>query len=197
MNHPALSEQFVTRLFRSRKWLRRYGLELTRTSLGMHLWMLFKELDIDIVIDVGARHGEYGLWLRRNGYDGWIHSFEPVAESFRALTVRSATDDRWIVHPMALGSQGGQSDINVAEGSVFSSFLEPNAYASETFGSSPEVVATETVQVGTLDEVFEGLVGRVGDPQVYLKLDTQGWDLEVLRGGSQSLPQVLALQTEI
>jgi FkbM family methyltransferase len=185
VKRDSLAEHLLTHLYRNRRWLRRYGLELGRTSLGMHLWMLLKELNVNVVIDVGARHGEYGLWLRRNGYDGWIFSFEPVKESYAALTERSASDGRWIPMPYALGREAGQAEINVAEGTVFSSFLNPNDYAVETFGSSPSVAAAETVQVKTLDEVLDGLLARVSDPRPYLKLDTQGWDLEVL-GGARS-----------
>ncbi len=159
--------------------------------------MLFKELEINVVIDVGARHGEYGVWLRRNGYDGWIFSFEPVGESFAALSRRSANDERWVVHPVALGREAKQADINVAEGTVLSSFLTPNAYAFETFGSGSKITATESVRINTLDEVFEGLLDGVEVPRVYLKLDTQGWDLEVLQGANRCLPRICALQTEI
>jgi len=121
MNRAALGEQLITGLYRSRKLLRRYGYEIARTSLGMHLWMLFKKLDINVVIDVGARHGEYGLWLRRNGYDGWIFSFEPVGESFAALSQRAASDDRWVVQAVALGREAKQAEINVAEETVLRS----------------------------------------------------------------------------
>ena len=38
---------------------------------------------------------------------------------------------------------------------------------------------------------------RIPEPRAYLKLDTQGWDLQVLAGAERSLEHVLALQTEI
>jgi hypothetical protein len=41
------------------------------------------------------------------------------------------------------------------------------------------------------------VLDRVAEPRPYLKLDTQGWDLEVIDGGPQTLPRVLALQTEV
>jgi hypothetical protein len=54
----------------------------------------------------------------------------------------------------------------------------------------------ETVAVRTLDTVLPTLRERLGFERPYLKLDTQGFDMEVLRGGSSSLATVLALQTE-
>jgi len=167
------------------------------TLLGMHLSRVFDRYDINAVIDVGARQGEYGLWLRRNGYNGWIFSFEPVGRSFAALSRRAAEDERWVVRRMALGRASGSADINVTEKTVFSSFLTPTAYASDTFGSEPTITATETVEVSTLDEVIDELLAGVADPHVFLKLDTQGWDLEVLRGAARSLASIDALQTEV
>jgi FkbM family methyltransferase len=152
---------------------------------------------VSAYIDVGARQGEYGQWLRRNGYDGWIFSFEPVSRSFASLSELTANDERWVIHNQALGREPGQAEINVTQGTAFSSFLTPSDYASETFGPRPAIAASETVQIGTVDEVFDGLLARVQTPRVYLKMDTQGWDLEVLQGAGQSLARIDALQTEI
>ena len=79
----------------------------------------------------------------------------------------------------------------------FSSFRNPSPYADETFGSQPTVKFTETVTVATLDEMFDQIISGISDPHVYLKLDTQGWDLEVLEDAKVSLTHVMALQSEI
>lgn len=182
-------------------WLRRRGYELVRapsgTLLGMHLSVVFDHLNINTVIDVGARQGEYGKWLRRNGYDGWIFSFEPVRRNFAALSRRAAQDDRWIVRQVALGRETGQGDINVTEKTEFSSFLTPTAHAVETFGQRVEIEAIETVEICTLDEVIDELLVHVSNAHIYLKMDTQGWDLEVLAGAARSLARIDALQTEL
>jgi hypothetical protein len=61
------------------------------------------------------------------------------------------------------------------------------------------VRATETVEVRRLDDLFDDLVDGLvpGRPNVFLKIDTQGWDLEVLRGAASTLPRIAALQTEV
>jgi len=198
----AATRKRLLRIFtRSRSWLRLRGYEVVQapsgTVLGMHLWRVFAHYGINAVVDVGARRGEYGLWLRRNGYEGWIFSFEPVGKSFAALSRRAEQDERWLVHRVALGRESGSADINVTEKTVFSSFLTPTSYASETFGSEPTVTATETVDMRTLDGVIDELLAHVTNPHVFLKLDTQGWDLEVLRGAPRSLASIAALQTEV
>lgn len=188
-------------LHRVRNMLRRLGYEIVRTNepgfLGLHLSLLFEQLGINCVLDVGARNGEFGMWLRHNGYAGRIISFEPVSQSFEELRARSHGDPQWMVHRMALGSEEAERSINVTNFSVFSSFLEPNDYARDEFGSASQVQRTETVKIRRLDAVWNDVVGADGANRVYLKMDTQGWDLEVLRGAQGCLPSVLALQSEV
>jgi FkbM family methyltransferase len=187
--------------YRARTLVRRTGVDVVRTNgaglLRLHVDQVFARYGVNVVFDVGAHHGEYGAWLRRNGYRGWIASFEPVAANFAALRRRSTGDRRWLVFPTALGAAGGRAEINVARNSVFSSFLGVTAYATETFGTEPEVAAIESVEVATLDDVAGGVLDRVAAPRAYLKLDTQGWDLEVLKGGGRTVRQLDALQTEV
>ncbi len=189
---------------RLRNLLRGRGLEVMRfhpnttpSILGWHLARLFPRLQIDCVLDVGARLGEYGTWLRANGYTGRIVSFEPVAENFDQLRQAAAGDPKWTVHRFALGSEGGRRDINVTGGTNFSSFLEPTAYASSEFGQRVSVSRRESVEIRRLDDLWDEAVEMDGKPRVYLKMDTQGWDIEVLKGAASSLPSVLALQSEI
>jgi FkbM family methyltransferase len=189
--------------FRIRNLLRRAGLEVVPSAaleaslIALHRDRVFRRLGINCVIDVGARVGDYGRGLRRNAYTGRIVSFEPVSESFEALRRRSAKDALWDVHRLALGATDGFADINVTEHSDFSSFLTPTAYAAQEFADRPRVVRTETVEIRRLDGIAPTVLGGVDDPRVYLKTDTQGWDLQVLDGAAGCLDSVLALQSEV
>jgi hypothetical protein len=58
-----------------------------------------------------------------------------------------------------------------------------------------KVVGTAVVPVSTLDAEFDGKGTNLH--RVYLKLDTQGFDLEVLRGGKRAISAIPALQTEL
>lgn len=199
MNRLALEEV----QFRIRNLLRRRGYEVVRTGapqanlLALHLDRLFDRLGINVVLDVGAQAGDFGQWLRHNGYTGRIASFEPVSDSFDELRQRSAADRRWDAFMLALGSHDGIADINVAEMRVFSSFLDRTAYSMEEFGETSAVVQTERVPVRRLDGMVETAFGDVQEPRVYLKIDTQGWDLEVLAGASGCLDRIPAFQSEV
>ena len=184
----------VRQLLRPAGWeFRQYDPDL---SLDTFLWMLFERYGINCVLDVGARHGDYGILLRNNNYRGAIASFEPVSASYRILQSASAGDPAWTTYPFALGSSPGTAEINVGTGTSYSSFLTPSAYGLET---NPDIAParTETVQIRSLDELFAEVTSRIREPRVYLKMDTQGFDLEVIRGARQSLPQIVALQSEL
>ncbi|MGH9360482.1 MAG: FkbM family methyltransferase, partial [Thermoanaerobaculia bacterium] len=182
--------------------LRALGYDLTRyppgDSLGAHLLAVFSRLGIDCVLDVGAHRGEYGGFLRRIGYRGWIVSFEPVAESFRALAERARRDASWRALRLALGSEDRAARINVARHSDMASFLPPSRDLPDWPGSPlVEPRGVETVEMRRLDGVLDGCLDGIPRPRIYLKLDTQGWDLEVVRGAAGCLGRVLALQSEV
>ncbi|HEX5506079.1 MAG TPA: FkbM family methyltransferase [Thermomicrobiales bacterium] len=184
-----------------RKCVRSFGYDLARAkpdrSLGLYLATLFLHLGINCVIDVGAHFGEYGRSLRDNGYDGSIVSFEPVGANFKVLQQQCAHDPRWVAHRCALGGERGTADITVTGSSWFSSFRAPSVYGIDAFGRQVAPVGRETVRVERLDAVFGDCVAPIPGPRVFLKLDTQGWDLEVLRGAAGCLDRIAALQTEL
>lgn len=154
---------------------------------------VFRRRQIDRVIDVGANTGQFYRLLRQCvGFDGQIFSFEPVPQLAARLTQQSTADPNWTVHACALGRSTGMRELNMTRLSVFSSFLQPLADDPSEGGNV--VTGTIRVPVRTLDDVFS-------DPaalrRTYLKLDTQGFDLEVAAGGALALQMIPALQTEV
>ncbi|MCB8982524.1 MAG: FkbM family methyltransferase [Ardenticatenaceae bacterium] len=162
--------------------------------LDKHLQRLFALLEINCVLDVGANRGQYGRFLRQLGFNGRIISFEPVAADYAVLRETAVTDANWQTHPLALGEQTTAQKINITSDSLFNSFLQPNDFI---IGQGLRVDQTATVSVRRLDELLPSLLADMADPKIYLKVDTQGYDLHVLAGAAGILPQVLALQSEV
>ena len=79
----------------------------------------------------------------------------------------------------------------------FASFLPPNDFARETFGKGADVLRREEVEVRRLDAVFDQITHDLSNPIVFLKMDTQGYDLEVLQGAAGCLDRICALQSEL
>lgn len=166
-------------------------------TLEGHLRNLFAELGVNCVVDVGANQGQYGEMLRRIGYQGRIVSFEPVSTTFAQLQRCARQYPDWQVQQCGLGSQSGELTINVVQGSELSSFRTPSAFFHQRFEAIGTLERTERVAVRRLDEVFAEVIAGLRAPRVFLKMDTQGYDLEVLAGARQSLAQVVGLQSEL
>lgn len=181
--------------------LNTFGYDIVRRpypdSLGRHLSNILKSENVNVVFDVGAHYGEFAKLLREIGYLGVIHSFEPVEESFSILQSCANRDQNWVAHKLALGSRPMRQQIHVTRGSSMSSFLDPNRFAREQFVKDSRVSYDEEVCVERLDAVFFSLVEGIEEPRCYLKLDTQGWDLNVMEGASACLNNIYAMQSEL
>jgi FkbM family methyltransferase len=149
---------------------------------------------VDLVLDVGANTGQYALELRRNRYRGRIVSFEPRAKAFQRLGRAAESDPLWQVLPFALGCENGTARIHVSKNEYSSSLLNllPAHVQAEPESA---YVGTETIEVRTLDSVLPGHVGQA--QRVFLKIDTQGFEREVLAGARQSLERIAGLQMEM
>jgi FkbM family methyltransferase len=177
------------------------GFEIVRLSGGQVLtgllMGLLREYGVNVALDIGAHHGEYGHFLRTIGYQGRLVSFEPLDESFAQLARSSAKDQNWLIHKSAVGSSSGKATIHVPAATTLASFLRPSAYSLSQFPNQAHVVRTETVEVVALDAIHEALTVGVADPRILLKLDTQGWDLEILKSAGRLLKSVVILQSEL
>ena len=180
---------------------RRLGYYVTRDPSSIlqaeHLRRLLTTLRIDCVLDVGAHQGDFGMWLRTIGYAGLILSFEPVSENYELLRERAERDKHWHAHRVALGATSGVAEMKIFEGNTFHSLLESSAFGRDRFPSRMQVARRETVAVERLDEMLPGLLGNVSNPHIFMKVDTQGFDLEVIRGLGAEIQCVEAVQMEI
>jgi FkbM family methyltransferase len=161
----------------------------------LQLKWLLEVNQVDLAIDVGANEGQFARRLRRL-FAGDIVSFEPVSAPFARLAEAARDDRRWSVHRLALGSAATTATIHVASSSEFSSFLRANDFSLKRFPRSA-AHPDEVVSVERLDDVLERLAGDVGQRRLFLKLDTQGYDLEVFRGLGQYAEQVAIMQSEV
>jgi FkbM family methyltransferase len=166
-------------------------------SLAYHVKTVLRELAIDCVLDVGAHQGEYATFLRDLGYAGEIRSFEPVAASFELLGRARAADKSWRGYNIALGAEDGELEMNIYAGSVFNSFLKPASNGTKRFEHNTQLVRVDKVPVRRLESVIDELLVERPGARIFLKMDTQGYDLEVVRGAGRHVGAICALQTEL
>lgn len=181
-------------------WARRLGVEIARyptyLSHEFQLRAAIKDQDVDLVIDVGACGGSFVKDLRSIGYTGEVVSFEPVASSCERLRMAARFDPLWTVHQVALGASAGELNLYVHNDQPWlNSARRTTEYGRRHFGIDD--CFSETVLLDTLD----GFIDRVGlnleGRRVFLKVDTQGLDFEVLSGARQALSFVRVLQVEV
>ena len=155
---------------------------------------LLRAHGVSCVFDVGANIGQYASHIRRLGYEGLIVSVEPLTDAARELTAAAADDPRWMVENVAAGATVGEATLNVAGNSVSSSIARmlPRHLAGAPASAT---VRTETVPLLTLDELadkYQPLLERT-----YIKVDTQGFERQVLDGAAHMLGRVAGVQLEL
>jgi len=151
---------------------------------------LVNSLRLGLVIDVGANEGQFKKFMRTTvGYSGKIISFEPIPDIVATLIRESKSDPNWQVVPEALGAEKANLELNVSARSDFSSFLNLSEKGREFFDGAQDS-KTVSVRVTTLSDF---LCQEKIDAAFFLKLDTQGFDLQVVLGGQAHISSQCAL----
>ncbi|MGO9302448.1 MAG: FkbM family methyltransferase [Candidatus Korobacteraceae bacterium] len=141
---------------------------------------LTKSNEHPVVFDVGANVGQSVERLKRYFAHPVIHAFEPAPDTFQRLREATKGTPDLILNNIALGRHSGTAELVENTESVMSSFLE---LGSDSWGAVKQKIP---VIVGTLDDYCsDNSVDRID----ILKLDTQGFELEVLSGGENLLRQ--------
>lgn len=166
--------------------------------LAEHLRRVFEKHRVDCVFDVGANDGTYARWLRADvGYQGRVISFEPIAAQVRTLEQTAAGDPLWSIRDCALGAEEGSREFHVMESDVFSSFLKPAEGQPGKYSDSNRVSRSIPVKVSTVAAAWREISAAHGVSRLYLKMDTQGFDLEVFAGAREVVESIVALQSEL
>ena len=181
-----------------KKLLWKLGYDISRFSPESHRLARRKQLldssGIDAVIDVGANTGQFGQQLRALSYRGRILSYEPLRSAFDVLAARAERDGSWQVFNVGLGDAEERRSINISGNSYSSSLLEilPAHVKSEPESA---YIGQEIITLTTLDSVFDTIL--TPQDQIYLKIDTQGYESKVLQGAQASLQHIRLIQIEM
>ena len=156
---------------------------------------ILESTNIELVLDVGANEGQFAEEIRTFGYRGDIVSFEPLSHPYAALQRKSLSDPLWHLHPRcALGATDGNIRINVAGNSVSSSAL-PMLDLHRNAAPGSAYKGNETVPMIKLDTVAADYLDS--EKNALLKIDTQGYESQVLEGAKDSLSSIAAVMLEL
>lgn len=132
-----------------------------------------------LMLDIGANRGDWSAQASQelDNYhkSGSIYAFEPTQSTHAFLSKRFRSDDRIHISNAALSADSG-----VAEFFVVREMAGTNSLHNGGF----EDVVTEKVKKETLDHfLVEAGMGEV----LFVKSDTEGHDMSVLRGAEKAL----------
>jgi FkbM family methyltransferase len=178
---------------------RKLGYEVSKYSPAHSTHALQKQLikqnQFDLVIDIGANSGQYGILLREIGYTGKIISFEPIPAIYAHLQIIAAKDPNWEVHNCAIGNQDGTIAINVSENTYSSSIL-PMLHTHLDAAPESRYVKQENIAIKKLPSVLTpDYLSQY--TSILLKIDVQGYEMPVIEGAIPLLPMIRMVQTEL
>lgn len=152
-----------------------------------------QELGVRTILDVGANRGQFGLAIRSHGYGGRLISFEPLSEAHAVMRQVSHADSLWEIAPqMALGREASTTTINISKNLASSSLLQVTERSTRASEAS-SFNGTEEIQICRMDDV----VSATTEAPLGIKLDTQGFELEVLRGAESTLSKAAVVLVEL
>ena len=151
--------------------------------------------NIELLFDVGANIGQYAQRARQTGYEKQIVSLEPSSSAHAVLAKTAQSDPLWTVHERcAVGARAGEARLNIAGNSYSSSLLEMLPTHAEAAPSST-YVGQEVAPIVTLDSLVEKY--RTRGERMFVKVDTQGFEREVLDGAAGSMSSIHGFQIEL
>lgn len=144
------------------------------------------------VIDVGAHRGQFTLLAAGLFPDARILAFEPLADPFRKLLdVTSSLPNVRCIN-LAIGAERASLPMNVAERDHSSSLLPITETQERVFPKTGHQ-RIDLVETAPLDDLLD--VSACLRPAL-LKIDVQGFELEVLKSASNLLSQIDVVYVE-
>lgn len=148
-----------------------------------------------LVFDVGGNEGQFAHDALTSPGQHRVVSFEPLSQAHAIIEAGAKGNARWQIAPRcAIGDEKGTSKINISGFSGASSLRDMN---ETNLKAAPDTAycGEESVDVFRLDDIGRAYIKP--DDRIYLKVDTQGFEKNVIDGASGIMPQVIAMQIEV
>tara|TARA_R110002049_G_scaffold79401_2_gene202290 strand:+ start:29 stop:745 length:717 start_codon:yes stop_codon:yes gene_type:complete len=148
-----------------------------------------KKIGFNSIIDVGAHRGEFLNEMKPFFPEAEFFLFEPIEECFNAITI---SDSRTRKFKLAVSDYVGETSFYVSSKTQCSSLLKMGEIHKNAYPTSSGEIET-IVEVSTLDETFANIPL---EEKILLKIDTQGSEINVLKGATKLLSRTTGIIVE-
>ncbi len=161
-------------------------------AAGVEHRVVLAPLNCRHVVDIGANRGQFALIARKCFPDVKIDSFEPLQEPADRFQALFDNDHSTQLHRLAIGLNEGEATIHVSSRDDSSSLLPITDTQSTLFPGTAER-ETRMIHVAPLRDVIPEQ--GIQEPAL-LKIDVQGFEMEVLRGCEEILARFQYIYVE-
>jgi FkbM family methyltransferase len=173
-----------------KKFLRSYGYDIIRYHSFYDRDL--KPLGIQTILDIGANTGEFSKEMRTLFPDAEIYAFEPLKDCFETINTKTAGDTKFHRYNIALGETNGDSVIQRSSFHPSSSLRTMAPLHKELYPKTKDSFE-EKIQIARLDDVMRDTLLKT---PIFIKMDVQGFEDSVIRGGTETIEKASVLQVE-
>jgi len=182
--------QKIFKLCTSKIWFK--GM-LNGIPATIELEKLVKDIKVpETIVDIGSNKGQFILLIEKIFPNKIVYSFEPIIEMINKQKKFFKYKKNITFHNLALGSSICSKEFLITSRMDSSSFLKVVSNTNKSKNYS--VIEKRDIKVSTLDEIF--LNEKISHP-ILIKMDVQGYELEVLKGANDLLKKTDYLLLEV
>lgn len=177
-------------------FLRFFGVRLSRLptkedELKKTIWL--RDRGIKTVLDIGANVGSFAEWSFLVLPDATVYSFEPLKDCYQEIINKFKDKARFQAFNLALGDDTAQVEMYRNEWSPSSSLLPMAKLHKECFPFTQKETI-EKINIVRLDDIAQQLNL---DKPFLIKVDVQGFEDKVIRGGINVFSQADVIMIEM
>ena len=148
-----------------------------------HLNFLSCFKNLNTIVDIGAHQGQFALISKYKFKSAKIYSFDPLKNSMMKYSQILKVKDGCTFFNTAIGNTNSLKKINISKKDDSSSILTITDQQTKTFKNT-EKIDEEDIKIQKLNDCIDK--NTLNKPCL-MKIDVQGYELEVLKGSEQLL----------